>query len=61
MAGYVGNIEKITEENTNFRQVVFTGKYSQLVVMSLLPGEEIGEEVHPVVDQFSGLKLVMRI
>jgi len=52
MAGYVGNIEKITEENTNFRQVIFTGKYSQLVVMSLLPGEEIGEEVHPVVDQF---------
>lgn len=52
MTGYVGNIEEITEKNTNFRQVLFTGKYCQLVVMSLKPKEEIGMEVHPTVDQF---------
>lgn len=52
MTGYVGKIEEITEKNTNFRQVLFTGKYCQLVVMSLKPKEEIGMEVHPTVDQF---------
>jgi len=52
MTGYVDNIEKITEENANFRQVLFTGKYAQLVVMSLLAGEDIGVEVHDTVDQF---------
>ncbi len=52
MAGYVGHIEKLTEKNKYFRQVLFTGKYTQLVVMSLQPGEEIGNEVHPKVDQF---------
>jgi mannose-6-phosphate isomerase-like protein (cupin superfamily) len=52
MAGYVGNIEELTEQNQNFRQVVFTASHSQLVVMSLKPGEDIGEEVHPNVDQF---------
>lgn len=52
MTGFVGNIEKLTKENTYFRKVLFTGKYSQLVVMSLKPGEEIGEEVHESVDQF---------
>lgn len=52
MVGYVGNIEKETLANSNFRRVVFTGKYAQLVVMSLLPNEEIGMEVHPTVDQF---------
>lgn len=52
MKGYVGPIEKLTKENTNFRQALFTGKYCQLVVMSLLPGEEIGMEVHETVDQF---------
>lgn len=52
MTGYVGNIEELTLSNTNFRQVVFTGKYSQLVLMSLNPNEEIGMEVHPNVDQF---------
>lgn len=52
MTGYVGNIEEITEKNTNFRQVLFTGKYCQLVVMSLKPKEEIGMETHPIVDQF---------
>jgi len=52
MTGYVGHIEKKTLANNYFRQVLFTGKYAQLVVMSLKPGEEIGNEVHPNVDQF---------
>lgn len=52
MAGYIGPIEKQTEKNEYFRQVLFTGKYCQLVVMCLQPGEEIGNEVHPNVDQF---------
>lgn len=51
MKGYVGDIEKQTQENENFRKVIFTGKKSQLVLMSLLPGEDIGDEVHDV-DQF---------
>jgi mannose-6-phosphate isomerase-like protein (cupin superfamily) len=52
MTGYVGPIEKATEKNKNFRKVLFTGKYQQLVVMCLQPGEDIGNEVHPNVDQF---------
>ena len=52
MTGYAGNVEEITLNNNYFRQVLFTGKYSQLVVMSLLPNEEIGLEVHPTTDQF---------
>jgi mannose-6-phosphate isomerase-like protein (cupin superfamily) len=52
MTGFYGNIEKLTVENDNFRQVIFTGKHAQLVLMSLLPGEEIGNEVHANVDQF---------
>lgn len=51
MKGYISNIEKDTIENDNFRKVLYTGKNSQLVVMSLKSGEEIGEEVHNV-DQF---------
>lgn len=51
MKGYVNNIEKLSLENDNFRQVLYTGKNSQLVLMSLRGGEEIGEEVHDV-DQF---------
>lgn len=51
MKGYVANIEKLALENDNFRKVLYTDKNSQLVVMSLLAGEEIGEEVHDV-DQF---------
>lgn len=51
MKGYVVNIEKISLQNENFRKVLFTAKNSQLVVMSLKPGEEIGEEVHQL-DQF---------
>ncbi len=52
MVGFVDNIEEKTEQNNFFRQVLYTGKHTQLVVMSLLPGEEIGMEVHPQVDQF---------
>ena len=52
MAGYVGPIEKQTLKNDYFRQVLFTGKHAQLVLMSLKPGEEIGNEVHKNVDQF---------
>lgn len=51
MKGYVANIEKLSIENENFREVLYTDKNSQLVLMSLLPSEEIGEEVHDV-DQF---------
>ena len=52
MTGYVGHIEKQTLKNNYFRHVIFTGKHAQLVLMSLLPGEEIGNEVHQHVDQF---------
>jgi mannose-6-phosphate isomerase-like protein (cupin superfamily) len=50
--GYKQNIEKLTVENNNFRQVEYTGKNLQLVLMSLKPGEDIGSEVHPENDQF---------
>lgn len=49
---YIANIEKLTMENTDFRCVLYTAPHSQLVLMSLLPGEEIGAEVHKHVDQF---------
>ena len=52
MKGFSSNIEQDTLANTNFRKVLYTGKYSQLVLMSLLPGEEIGMEVHEDNDQF---------
>lgn len=52
MIGYVGNVEEQTLANNYFRQVLFTGTHAQLVLMSLLPNEEIGLEVHPNVDQF---------
>ncbi len=48
---YVGNIVGQTKENTFFRRVVFTGKKSQLVVMSIPPGGEIGLETHHNVEQ----------
>lgn len=50
--GYVADIEKETTENSDFRRVLYTGKFSQLVLMCLAPSEEIGEEVHDTVDQF---------
>ena len=52
MTGYVGAIETLALKNTLFRQVLFTASYSQLVLMCLQPGEEIGDEVHADVDQF---------
>ncbi len=52
MTGYIKDIEKETKENDNFRKVLFTGSNSQLVVMSLKPGEDIGLEVHEGHDQF---------
>jgi len=51
MKGYITNIEKSSLENENFRQVLYTAKNSQLVLMSLQPKEEIGEEIHEL-DQF---------
>lgn len=51
MKGFVGNIEKITLANQDFRKVLYTATHSQLVVMSIAPNEEIGEEVHQL-DQF---------
>ena len=52
MKGFVDDIEDLTENNKDFRRVLYTGKHLQLVLMSLKPGEEIGEEVHDTHDQF---------
>lgn len=52
MAGYHTDIEKKSLENAYFREVLFTGPHSQLVVMALKPGEDIGQETHDDVDQF---------
>lgn len=52
MNGFHSNIEEQTLTNSNFRQILYTGKHSQLVLMSLKPGEEIGEEIHAESDQF---------
>jgi mannose-6-phosphate isomerase-like protein (cupin superfamily) len=51
MKGFVQHIESIAIKNEDFRRVLYTAKYSQLVVMALKPGEEIGAEVHKL-DQF---------
>ena len=52
MKGFVGDIEDQAEGNSDFRRVVYTGRNLQLVLMSLKPGEDIGEEVHKDRDQF---------
>lgn len=52
MKGFYTNIEQATVDNNNFRRVLYTGKHSQLVLMSLPVGEEIGLETHPTNDQF---------
>ena len=52
MKGFKSNIEKDTKENSNFRKVLYTADHLQLVLMTLPPGEEIGEEVHHENDQF---------
>lgn len=49
--GYVTNIEEATLTNTDFRRVVYTGAHSQLVLMSIMPGDDIGQETHTL-DQF---------
>lgn len=52
MKGYVDDIEAATRRNTDFRRVLYTGSNLQLVLMTLQPGEEIGEETHDDRDQF---------
>ncbi|HTG54934.1 MAG TPA: cupin domain-containing protein [Niabella sp.] len=52
MKGFNANIEQLTLANNNFRKVLYTSAHMQLVLMSLLPGEEIGEEIHEENDQF---------
>lgn len=56
MLGWVGDIERATLDNTDFRRVLFTGDHAQLTVMRLAPGEEIGLEMHPHLDQFLRLE-----
>ena len=52
MLGWVGDIQKATLDNAAFRTVLFTGAHTQLTVMRLAPGEDIGLEAHPHLDQF---------
>lgn len=52
MAGYITDIENKAANNVNFREVLFTASHQQLVVMSLRPGEDTGEETHEDADQF---------
>ena len=52
MIGWVGDIEQATVDNTAFRRELFTGEHTQLTVMRLGPGEDIGREVHDDRDQF---------
>lgn len=52
MKGFIADIEDRTERNRDFRRVIYTGPNLQLVLMSLRPGDEIGEEVHLATDQF---------
>lgn len=56
MTAWVDNIETVTLENTNFRTVIFTGEHSQLTVMSIPPGGEVGWEAHGHLDQFLRLE-----
>ena len=56
MLGWLDDIEKATLENETFRTVLFTGKHTQLTVMSLAPGEEIGWESHGTHDQLIRLE-----
>lgn len=52
MKGFVADIEELTEENSDFRRVLYTGKNLQLVLMAIEPGGEFGEEVQHDRDQF---------
>ena len=51
MKHFIGNIEEQTQQNTDYRRIVYTSHYTQLVLMSLKPGVEIGNEIHGL-DQF---------
>ena len=55
MRGYIVNLEQETLKNVDYRRVLYTGTHSQLVLMSIEPGDEIGEEVHHL-DQFIRLE-----
>jgi mannose-6-phosphate isomerase-like protein (cupin superfamily) len=52
MKGFAADIEELTKRNKHYRHVLYTGNHLQLVLMTLKPGEEIGEEVHKDRDQF---------
>jgi mannose-6-phosphate isomerase-like protein (cupin superfamily) len=52
MKGFIGDIEDRTESNRDFRRVLHTGQHMQLVLMTLQPGEDIGDEIHEDTDQF---------
>lgn len=52
MLGWVGDVEQATLDNDTFRTVLFTGEHTQLTVMRLGPGEDIGREAHSHLDQF---------
>jgi mannose-6-phosphate isomerase-like protein (cupin superfamily) len=52
MIGYIGNIEELTDDNSDFRRVLYTGAHLQLVLMSVPPGQELGGEIHADTDQF---------
>lgn len=52
MNGYIGNIEELTDDNTDFRRVLYSGAHLQLVLMSVAPGQELGGEIHSNTDQF---------
>jgi mannose-6-phosphate isomerase-like protein (cupin superfamily) len=52
MRGFVGDIEHMTEQSSDFRRVLYTAQHLQLVLMAIAPGDEIGEEVHSDGDQF---------
>jgi mannose-6-phosphate isomerase-like protein (cupin superfamily) len=52
MRSFIEDIEDLTEDNRDFRRVIFTGKHLQLVLMTLPPGEELGQEIHQDTDQF---------
>lgn len=52
MHGFIGNIEQLTEQNDDYRRVLYSAEQLQLVLMALAPGDEIGEETHHDTDQF---------
>lgn len=56
MIGWVADVERATLDNDTFRTVLYTGEHTQLTVMRLGPGEDIGREMHPHLDQFLRLE-----